>query len=170
MSVRHMSGVALFAALLCVCAWVGFPLGDTVITLQTLALYLALLLLGAKGGFWVVVVYLLLGAVGLPVFSGFRGGIGTLLGPTGGYLWGFLLCCGVYSLFPKRPLAGLLVGTFCCYLCGSLWYCCVYLPGGFWAVVVKCVLPYLLPDGVKLWLAWVLHRRLSKFITLPCRA
>ena len=81
---------SLFAALLAVCAWICIPVGDIAVTLQTFGVALALLLLGGKWGTVSIGIYLLLGMVGLPVFSGFRGGIGALAGVTGGFLWGFL--------------------------------------------------------------------------------
>lgn len=159
---------------MCLCAWISVPLGDTVFTLQTFALFLTLLLLGGKLTFWVCAAYLLLGAAGLPVFSGFRGGVGMLLGPTGGYLWGFLAAAVIYALCGKRKWLSILLGLLGCYLCGTLWFWQIYLdtdvPMALGAVVVKCVLPYLIPDGMKLALAWLLSKRLRKFITLPSRA
>ena len=84
-----MAYIALFAVLLTVCAWISVPL-PVPFTLQTFAIFAALGILGGRRGTWAVAVYLLLGAVGLPVFSGFRGGLGALLGTTGGYILGFL--------------------------------------------------------------------------------
>ena len=82
---------SLFAALMAICAWISVPVFDIAFTMQTLAVFLALGLLGGKWGTAAIFIYLLLGAAGMPVFSGFRGGIGMLAGVTGGYLWGFLL-------------------------------------------------------------------------------
>ena len=89
MKARNLARCALFVSLMAVCAWIGLPLPPVRFTLQTLAVMTALGLLGAKWGAVSVTVYLLLGLGGLPVFSGFRGGPGVLLGITGGYLWGF---------------------------------------------------------------------------------
>ena len=97
-NVKFMALSALFGALLCLCSWISIPAGAVSFTLQTFAVALALLTLGGKWGSCAVLVYLALGAVGLPVFSGFRGGIGTLLGPTGGYLFGFMLTSLLYWL------------------------------------------------------------------------
>ena len=80
MKIRTMAQCGLFAALMCICAWVSIPFGDTVFTLQTFCLFLMLELLGGKRGSLVCLLYLLLGIAGLPVFSGFRGGLGVLLG------------------------------------------------------------------------------------------
>jgi biotin transport system substrate-specific component len=77
---------SLFAALIAVFAWISIPVSDVAFTLQTLGIFLAFGLLGGKRGSAAVILYLLLGAAGMPVFSGFRGGIGVLLGVTGGFL------------------------------------------------------------------------------------
>lgn len=158
---------------MCLCAWICIPLGSTVFTLQTFSLFLTLLLLGGRRGFWVCCAYLLLGAAGLPVFSGFQGGVGVLLGPTGGYLWGFPVAALVCALLERHPLPGLILGTLACYVCGTLWFWRMYLdtdvPMALGAVAAKCVLPYLIPDGAKLALAWLLSKRLCKFITIPSR-
>ena len=164
-SSKHMVQCALFAALMAVCAWISLPLGDTVFTLQTLAVFLCLGLLGGKRGSAAIAIYLLLGAAGMPVFSGFRGGIGTLAGVTGGYLWGFLAAALVYRLLERfGKLSAMIAGQLVCYLCGSLWFY-LYAGGGFWLILVRCVLPYLLPDGVKIGLAYILTRRLARHLT-----
>ena len=89
-SLRDMVLCALFAAILAVSAWLTVP-GEVPFTLQTFGVFAALGLLGGKRGTIAIALYLVLGAVGLPVFSGFRGGFGVLLGTTGGYIFGFLL-------------------------------------------------------------------------------
>ena len=96
MKTKYLALCGLMAALTAICAWIAIPIFGTVITLQTFAICLALLTLGGKWGCVTICVYLALGAVGLPVFSGFQGGIGSLMGPTGGYLWVFLLGGLVY--------------------------------------------------------------------------
>ena len=159
-----MTLCALFAALLAVCAWISVPLGDMAFTMQTCAVFLALGLLGGKWGSASILIYLCLGAAGLPVFSGFRGGFGILLGATGGYLWGFLftgLCWWAVEKF-SRPLA-MVLGMFACYLCGSLWFW-YYAGGGFGLILLRCVVPYVIPDALKLWLAWYLTKRLRQFL------
>lgn len=153
---------ALFAALMAVCAWLSVPIGDIAFTMQTFGVFLALGVLGGKWGTVSILIYLALGAVGMPVFAGFRGGIGVLLGVTGGYIWGFLATGLVYWALekPGRPLA-LGAGLLACYLCGCLWFS-VYAGGaGFAASVLKCVAPYLIPDLGKLVLAAKLAPRLK---------
>lgn len=170
MNVRNMARCALFAALLILCAWISVPMGDTAITLQTLGIALALWLLGGKLGAGAIFVYLLLGAVGLPVFSGFQGGAGALLGATGGYIMGFLLWALAYwlvtALFPQKRVLAMALGLFICYGFGTVWFSQVYLQGsaGLGFVLLKCVVPYLIPDAVKLTAAWFLSRRLERFV------
>ena len=170
-----MALCGLFAALLALCAWLSFPLGDVAITLQTFGIFLCLGVLGGKRGTAAIFVYLLLGAAGLPVFSGFRGGIGMLLGTTGGYLTGFLASGLLYWLLTsfrtpssKRQLLAMAAGLLVCYCFGSLWYYNVYIDSGsavtFGFILIKCVLPYLLPDAIKLFFAWRLSQKLKRFV------
>ena len=158
---RNLTRCALFAAGIALCAWLGIPLGHTVFTMQTFGVLLALGVLGGRHGTAAIACYLLLGAVGLPVFSGFRGGIGALLGPTGGYLFGFLLtglCYRGLERFGRLP--AMIAGLLACYTCGTLWYM-IYTGGGLALVLTQTVLPYLLPDALKLILALYLTKRLK---------
>jgi len=140
-------------------------------TLQTFAVCVVTALLGARLGFWTVAGYILLGAVGLPVFSGFRGGFAALLGPTGGYIVGFLftaLAVGLPAerLGRKTPvlIASMAAGILLCYVFGTAWFVVVYTRSrgavDVLTAISWCVLPYLLPDGLKIALAAVLTRRL----------
>ena len=171
LGVRDMIYIALMAVVLALCSWISVP-SVVPFTMQTFAVFCALLLLGGRRGFLAVLLYILLAAVGLPVLSGFRGGIGALLGPTGGYVLGFLLCALLYLLGEKRlpSLALLIAGLLLCYLFGTLWFVYVYSSGGkeigFGAALALCVLPYLLPDAIKLLLAFVLARRVKKAVRL----
>ena len=157
-----MTHCAIFAALLAVCSWVCIPLGDTVLTLQTFGVSLCLLMLGGKWGSLSVGIFLLLGAAGLPVFSGFRGGFAQLLGVTGGFLWGFLAMGLVYwALARLGKVPALIAGLTLCYGCGCLWFR-FYSGGGMGLILLRCVVPYLIPDALKLWLALSLSRRLRR--------
>ena len=156
---------ALFAALMAVCAWISVPLGPIAVTMQTLGLFLTLGILGGRRGVAVMTGYLALGAIGLPVFSGFRGGIGMLLGPTGGFVWGFILTALLYPCLQRRlpewiAMALSLLG---CYACGTVWFALRY-GGSAPAILAACVLPYLIPDALKLLLARQLTRRLKHFL------
>ena len=171
LSVRDMIYVALMAVVIALCSWISVP-SAVPFTMQTFAVFCALLLLGGRRGLMAVALYILLGAFGLPVFSGFRGGIGVLLGPTGGYILGFLLSAALYWLLERkvRSLILLILGLLVCYLFGTLWFVYVYSSGGkeigFGAAMALCVLPYLIPDAIKLLLAFVLTRRVKKAVKL----
>lgn len=163
MKSRTMVRCGCCAALMTLCAWMSVTVGQMAFTMQTFGVFLTVLLLGGGSGTAACCVYLLLGALGLPVFSGFQGGIGVLLGPTGGYLFGFVLL-GLCYLGFKNSLGefwALLLGLLICYGCGTAWF--YFLYGGSWKIVLlKCVLPYLLPDGCKLFLAMSVQKRLRK--------
>lgn len=165
---RTMVTCALMAAMLAICAWIAIPIGDTVFTLQTFGIALSLLLLGGKWGTVCTCLYLALGIVGLPVFSGFRGGIGILLGSTGGYILGFLVWALIYWLTTavageKSKCIALILGLIGCYLFGSLWFYHLYAKSPE-MILFTCVLPYLLPDAGKLALAWLLAKKLKFFV------
>ena len=171
---RTLALCGLFSALLAICAWISIPLADVAVTLQTFGVFLCLGTLGGKRGSIAILVYLLLGAVGLPVFSGFRGGFGALLGTTGGYLTGFLVSGLLYWLLTalrgttKWQLLAMIAGLLVCYCFGSIWYYIVYLQTGTAVtagfLILKCILPYLLPDIAKLLLAWQLSQKLRRFV------
>ena len=172
MQSKNIARCALFSALMCLCAWTGLPFGESPITLQTFALFLTLELLGGKYGSLVCLIYLLLGGMGLPVFSGFRGGLGMLLGTTGGYLWGFLLCALLYWLLTgllgrRFRIPACLGGLLGCYTLGTAWFHWVYLsagnPVGIGFVLLRCVVPFILPDLLKLFLALALAKKLKRF-------
>ncbi len=99
--IRNLCYIALFAALIAVCTWITVP-AAVPFTMQTFAIMTAVGLLGTRRALIATVLYLALGCVGLPVFSGFRGGVGALAGPTGGYLAGFLLSALVAGLLIDR--------------------------------------------------------------------
>ena len=173
MKAKNMALCGLFTAILALCAWLSIPMGDLVITLQTFGIFLTLGLLGGKRGSITICVYLLLGAVGAPVFSGFRGGLGALLGTTGGYIFGFMSTALIYWIItsvkdaPLTRLLAMILGMLLCYSCGSWWYMTRYLSGGqltLGLVLMKCVIPYLIPDAIKLTLAWILTGKLKRFV------
>ena len=160
---KRLVRIALMAALLCVCSFLTVPFAVP-FTMQTFGVFCALLLLGGKDGTAAILLYILMGAAGLPVFSGFRGGIGHLLGPTGGYVIGFLLSGAVFRLLEKQGerhravrWASLLLGLAACYLSGTVWFTAVSAGKGnrigFAAAMGSCVLPYVIPDLLKAALA-----------------
>ena len=161
MKAKMMARSALFVSLTVVCAWIGIPMPPVRFTLQTLAVMTALGLLGGRWGALSVAVYLLLGLAGLPVFSGFRGGLGAFLDPTGGFLMGLLLGALVYWAVEKAGrLPGLLLFLAACYGCGLGW-ALLWFPD-LKTAFLTCVAPYLLPEGLKLLLALHIVRRLER--------
>lgn len=173
-SVRDLTRVALMTAILAVCGWITIPLPEPMVpfTLQTFGVFLCLLILGGRDGTLAIAAYLLLGAVGAPVFSSFRGGLGVLLGSTGGYLTGFLAMGLLYWALTargeggaKRKLLACVLGLLLCYAFGTAWFVAVYLQGGkavsVLSALLLCVVPYLLPDLLKLTLAAVIAKRVG---------
>lgn len=162
-----MAYIALFAVLTAVCAWVAIPVGPIPFTLQTFSVFLALTTLGGRRGFYAVAVYLLLGAVGLPVFSGFQGGLGVLFGAAGGFLLGFLPAAIFYRLTESRlpSLAACLGALAICYLSGTIWYLLVYADSADMFTALRwCVFPFILPDLIKTGLALTVSRRLKPYL------
>ena len=175
LTVRDLVLCALMAALLAVCAWISVPVLEIAYTLQTFGVFFALLVLGGARGTLAILVYILLGAVGLPVFTGFRGGIDALLGVTGGYILGFLFTGLVYwlvtGLLGRKlwvKILALVLGLVVCYAFGSGWFLAVYFRNGksigVWALLMKCVIPYLPADAIKMALALVLAPRVAKAV------
>lgn len=167
MKTRHMVLCASFAALISICAWLCVPVMGMTFTMQTFGLFLTLLIQGGKRGTVSVLIYLLLGAVGMPVFSGFQGGVGVLLGATGGYIWGFLAASLLYWLTEKlwkKPGLSCVLGLAACYGVGTVWFAAVYgNQMGIVSILLTCVVPYLLPDAIKLLLALLITRRIGKY-------
>ncbi len=165
--------IALSIALMAVCAWVQIPTAIP-FTLQTFGVFTIAALLGPKRSLLAMLGYLLLGAFGLPVFSGFRSGAGVLFSATGGYIIGFLFTALITGLLLARlghtapALAfSMAVGLAVCYLFGTLWYAYVYAAGnGFFAALTVCVVPFLPADICKIAGAVLLVRRLRTHLRL----
>lgn len=171
---KEMAVTGVMTALICILGpWaIQIPISPVPITLCTMGIYFALYVLGMKLGILSVVLYVLLGAIGVPVFTNFSGGIGKLLGPTGGYILGYLflaVICGFFlSKFPEKlPLhvAGFVLGTLVLYLFGTLWLQ-YQLKLTFLAALMAGVIPYIPGDAVKLIIAIAvgipLKKRLKK--------
>lgn len=173
-SAKDMAYVAIMAVVIAICSWISIP--TTVpFTLQTFAVFLAVGVLGGRRGTFAVLVFILLGAVGLPVFAGFQGGIGVLLGTTGGYIIGFLLSALLYwamtrALGEKTPVmvAAMVLGLIVCYAFGTAWFMTVYARNagaiGLGTALGWCVFPFVIPDLVKIALAVGLTRVLKPHV------
>lgn len=172
--IADISYIGIFAAIIAACSWISIPTAIP-FTLQTFGVFAALAMLGGKRGFFAILTYLLAGAVGLPVFAGWKGGLTVFVGNTGGYLIGFLLLGAVYWLItacvnekPFTKVLALVIGLLLCYAFGTAWFFYLSAKTGeavsFLNVLGWCVFPFLLPDAIKLALAMVLSAKLSKYI------
>lgn len=171
-----MAYIAVFAVLMAVCSWISIP--TTVpFTLQTFGVFMAVGVLGGKRGSLSVLVYILLGAVGVPVFAGFSGGIGVIFNSTGGYIVGFLLAAlimwGMEKILGKKPavqILSMVLGLIGCYALGTMWFMVVYARNtgavGLGTVLGWCVIPFIIPDLVKIALAFVISRRVRKYVAI----
>ena len=172
MNTKRMILYALFAALTAVCSMISIPLPFTPvpINLATLSVFLAGGLLGSKGGAISQLVYVFLGAIGLPVFAQFTGGFGILTGPTGGYIIGYVAGAWLTGFvieklgqgFYKNIIA-MVAGIAICYTLGTLWFM-LSTSTGLVAALVMCVIPFLIGDAIKIVAGAVLVKRLHKFI------
>lgn len=166
--------IGVCVALMAVCSWISIPTAVP-FTMQTFAVFLTVALLGGKRGTLAILVYLLVGLIGLPVFAGFYGGFSVLFTSTGGYLLGFLFSAlvmwGFERLLGRSTWAlglAMVVGLLVCYAFGSVWFMVIYTGQtgavGLGTVLGWCVVPFLLPDLLKIGLALLLGKRLSKVI------
>ena len=174
LTTKEMVYIAMFACLMAICAWISIP-GQIPFTLQTMGVFLAVGLLGGRRGTLAILVYVLMGAIGLPVFSGFAGGFGKLLGATGGYIVGFLfsaLIMWAMEAIPGKkkwvlPLS-MVLGLLACYAFGTAWFLVVYTKSkgaiSLAAVLGMCVIPYIIPDAIKIACALVLTKILKPFV------
>lgn len=170
-----MAYIGIFAVIIAVCSWISVPLTIPV-TLQTMAVCITAGLLGAKRGVLTVIAYFLIGLVGVPVFSNFSAGVGQLMGPTGGYLIGFiftaLIVGAATELFGDKVLVyavSMIVGIAVLYAFGTAWFIIVYNRGNADAVTLSgalsmCVVPFIIPDLIKISLATFFCKTLKKHI------
>ena len=166
--------IACCVSVMTVCSWISIPV-VVPFTMQTFAVFLTVGLLGGKRGTLAVLTYLLLGAIGLPVFSGFSGGLGYMLGATGGYIIGFLFSALIMWGLEKiigNSVAALAVsmaaGLIVCYSFGTVWFATVYLRNdqsiSLFSVLSMCVIPFVIPDCIKIALACMIVQRLRPLL------
>ena len=151
----QMAVTAVMAAVLCVLGPLTVPIGAVPISLANFVICLTAWLLGPKFGTLSVVIYLVLGAIGIPVFSGYGAGLAKLAGPTGGYLVGYLLLAFIGGMFiekskgnPVVSAVGLVLGDAACYVLGTAWF----------VFQMQCELGYALTVCVYPSLRWILQR------------
>ena len=164
LSVLQMALIGVMTAITCILGPLSIQIPGTPVPISftNLAIYITLYVLGMKDGTISYLIYLLLGVVGLPIFSSFTGGPAKLAGPTGGYLIGFIfmaLIAGFFiDRFPKKywfHVIGMVLGTAVCYLFGTVWLC-YQMKIGFIAGLWAGCIPYLPGDGVKIVISVIL--------------
>lgn len=168
--------IGMFVALMAICSWISIPTPWGIsFTLQTFAVFAAIAMLGFSRGFLAVLVYIILGAVGVPVFAGFSGGFGALMGTTGGYIIGFLASAVVTGLILKYAgkklvvmAVAMVLGLIVCYAFGTVWFMVVYAKSnaaiGVMTALSWCVFPYVIWDVLKIALAILLEKRVGRFV------
>ena len=170
--IRATVYTAMMAAICCVLGPWSIPIGPVPISLGLIGVFLSAYLLGAKKGTAAVAIYLLLGAVGLPVFTGFAGGLAKVAGPTGGYLVGYLVaafCTGwAIDHFEANKwylhIAAMIVGLIGCYALGTVWFC-IQSGMGFVEALSICVIPFIAFDLIKIGLCSILGITIRKALT-----
>lgn len=157
----------MFACIISLLAQIKIDLPSLVpITLQTLGIYLASCILKPKLAFSASLVYVLIGAVGLPVFSGFNGGINSLLGPSGGYIFSFPITALVISLIVNKKsstilkIIAMIIGTIICYFIGTIWFMYV-TKNTLLSSLMMCVIPFIPGDLIKIVIASILSKKIK---------
>lgn len=172
--IYDMVYMAMFTVMIAICSWISIP--TTIpFSLQTFGIFLAVAVLGGRRGSLAVLIYILLGCVGIPVFSGFAGGIGYLMGNTGGYIVGFL--AAALMMWALECVCGrktwalalqMTVGQLVCYAFGTVWFMSVYGRNtgmiGLKSVLGMCVFPFIVPDLLKMLLALAVSGRIKKVL------
>ncbi len=175
---------AMFSIIITICAWITIPFAVP-FTMQTFGIFFTIAMLGGKRATISILLYILIGIVGIPVFSGFQGGLGALFGNTGGYIIGFLLAAlliwgmeifgrkcssavGKRKFFKRKTwmlAIQLITGLLVCYTFGTLWFWGLYMKNSGEISIVTilgiCVVPFIIPDMLKIMLVLVVKKRLK---------
>ena len=168
MKTRDIVLIGVFAAMICVFAPFSVPVGPIPVSLASFAVYIASAL-GAKKGCAAVGIYILIGALGLPVFSGFSGGISKIAGLTGGYIIGYMFCALLSGIIIERagnkksayPMA-FIIGTAVLYAFGTAWFM-IQSGNGLYESLLACVIPFLIGDAVKIAAASAIVYRMRSY-------
>ena len=169
---RDIVYMSVFTAMISICSWISIP-ANIPFTLQTMGVFTTVGLLGGKRGTLTVLTYILLGAIGIPVFAGLTGGVSVLLGTTGGYIIGFLLSAllmwGIETIMGRNQIVlafSMIAGLIVCYVFGTAWFMMIYTQHsgviGLSTVLGLCVIPFIIPDLIKIGVALFLTNRLKK--------
>lgn len=169
---RDIVYMSVFTAMISICSWISIP-ASIPFTLQTMGVFTTVGLLGGKRGTLTILTYILLGAIGVPVFAGLTGGVSVLLGTTGGYIIGFLLSAllmwGIETIMGRNQIVlafSMIAGLIVCYVFGTAWFMLIYTQHsgviGLSTVLGWCVIPFIIPDLIKIGVALFLTNRLKK--------
>ena len=169
---RDIVYMSVFTAMISICSWISIP-ASIPFTLQTMGVFTTVGLLGGKRGTLTVLTYILLGAIGIPVFAGLTGGVSVLLSTTGGYIMGFLLSAllmwGIETIMGRNQIVlafSMIAGLIVCYVFGTAWFMMIYTQHsgviGLSTVLGLCVIPFIIPDLIKIGVALFLTNRLKK--------
>lgn len=169
---RDIVYMSVFTAMISICSWISIP-ASIPFTLQTMGVFTTVGLLGGKRGTLTILTYILLGAIGVPVFAGLTGGVSVLLGTTGGYIIGFLLSAllmwGIETIMGRNQIVlafSMIAGLIVCYVFGTAWFMMIYTQHsgviGLSTVLGLCVIPFIIPDLIKIGVALFLTNRLKK--------
>jgi biotin transport system substrate-specific component len=167
MKTKEMVTIALMTAVMCILGPLSINIGVIPISFTNLAIYITLYILGWKRGTVSYLLYMLIGIVGAPVFSGFTGGIAKLVGPTGGYIVGFIFLALISGVFIEKfennkvlCIVGMILGTAVCYIFGTVWFI-VSSKTPLMASLSMCVFPFLPGDLIKIIIACVLGSKIK---------
>ena len=179
--------IAVGTVLIIICSWISIP-AVVPFTLQTFAVFAVISMIGGKRGTISVLIYIILGAIGVPVFHSFTGGIGILIGTTGGYIIGFIFMGLIFwasEVLFKEKITSLkvnfkniaaravtmIIGLIVCYAFGTAWFIVAYArsnePVGFGTALVMCVIPFIIPDLAKMAVAILISLRVRKLLKIP---
>ena len=176
----NISLIAFFTTLLVISSWFTIPF-IIPFTLQTLVIFILILVLDLKKSLLILLIYCLLGIIGIPVFSSFQSGLGVFLGPTGGFLIGFVPMIIVSNILLKTisnkkngnldnktnffmSFFALFIGLLCCYTIATIWYGLVYdTTTSSLNIIIAIILPFILPDIIKIIIAIIIAK---KFISI----
>lgn len=167
-SITQIAVIGVMTAVICIMAPFSLPIGPVPISFTNLAIYIALYVLGMKRGTISYLIYLLIGLVGVPVFSGFTGGPQKLFGPTGGYLIGFIPMAVIAGIVIDKCmkkwyfcLLAMIAGTWVCYLFGTAWLA-FQANMTFKAALAAGVIPFIIEDLIKMVLALLIGPQIHK--------
>ena len=167
-AVQQLCFISLMTGIMCLLGPLSIPIGPVPISVMTLIIYLSVYVLGMKMGTISCVIYLLLGFVGVPVFAGYTGGAGKLLGATGGYLAGYIFLTLVSGFIMEKMsyrriwcIAGMIAGTAVLYAFGTAWFV-ILMDCGIGYAVSVCVKPFLIGDLAKIVLAELVGQEVRK--------